>query len=267
MKHSTPSTSPSTSPNSSPLSSCPSSPTFTIKDDLPPPSDSVSSNPSSRSSSQNIPIGSVSTQEQDSPDRNQQDNLGGTEPESDPPPPVLELIEQFPAMDWGYLFDREHGELFLDIGISWNPAGEEPLVSLWRLDKLDASFGKGGFNMGTIHNISTLARYGGMQAEMSKERSRRTHITYKQSYNLAYEVTRQRTNRADLFDLKEAYVGDGNFGWEVSELVSMYEGKAKERNYGSRDEYRLGGHAVLAIIPHLKDLVRKVHITMSNLKI
>jgi hypothetical protein len=163
-------------------------------------------------------------------------------------------------MDWAYLFDREEGELFLDIGISWNPVGEEPLVSLWRLDKLDASFGKGGFNMGTIHNISTLARYGGMQAEMSKERSRRTHITYRQSYNLAYEVTRQRTNKADLFDIKEAYVGDGNFSWEVSELVNMYEGKAKERSYGSRDEYRLGGHAVLAIIPQLKDLVRGLNL-------
>jgi hypothetical protein len=165
------------------------------------------------------------------------------------------LIEQFPSMDWSYLFDRDYGELFLDIGISYNPSGDEKLVSLWRLDSLDASFGKGGYNMGQIHNISTLARYGGMQAEMSRERSRRTHITYRQSYNIAYEVTRQRTNKADLFNMKEAYLADGNYLWEVSELVDMYEGNAKSRDYGSRDEYRLGGQTVIEVMEHFHELV------------
>jgi hypothetical protein len=88
------------------------------------------------------------------------------------------LKSEFSGLDWDYMLDRDNGELLCDIGVTHHPEHSEPLVGLWRLDCLEASFGAGGYNRGNLHTLNTLNRYGGLQAEMGKTRAERTHIAF-----------------------------------------------------------------------------------------
>jgi hypothetical protein len=75
-----------------------------------------------------------------------------------------DMMNEFPGLDWDYMSDHRTGELYVDVGVSYHPMEKEPLVGLWKLDCLEASFGVAGFNRGTIHNLNTLSigavRYG-----------------------------------------------------------------------------------------------------------
>ena len=81
------------------------------------------------------------------------------------------LISEFPTLDWNYMTDRRHGEVILDLGITFHPIWNTSLVGLWRLEQLEASFGASGFSCGNIHHICTLGWYEGIQAGMSQERT------------------------------------------------------------------------------------------------
>ncbi|KAF9218108.1 hypothetical protein BS17DRAFT_852944, partial [Gyrodon lividus] len=59
--------------------------------------------------------------------------------------PLQSLMSEFPALDWDHMTNRRHGELLLDLGITFHPICKEPLVGLWRLEQLEASFGASGF--------------------------------------------------------------------------------------------------------------------------
>lgn len=109
------------------------------------------------------------------------------------------LKEELHSLDWSYMSNRMHGQLFLDLGITYHPKSDLPLVGLWRLDHLEALYGAGGYVLGNIHHHNTLSQYGGLQAEMSKRHSNQTHIIFRSSYNLAYEVTRRTNNSRDMF--------------------------------------------------------------------
>jgi hypothetical protein len=154
-----------------------------------------------------------------------------------------QLLEEFPSLDWSYMNGREHGELFIDVGASYNPEEERPLVGLWRLDSLEASHGAAGFTSGNIHHINTLNLCGGLQAEMAKNRSLRNHIVFRSSYNLAYEVTRRVNNKRDLFKEKSVYELDLDFLWDIDRAIKLYENDAGEKSFGVRDEFRIGGQA------------------------
>ena len=43
---------------------------------------------------------------------------------------------------------------------------------------------------------------------------------------------------------------------ECNLAIEMYEGKAKERSYGVRDEYRLSGFAAMNVLNNLEAVVR-----------
>ncbi|KAI5989786.1 hypothetical protein F5J12DRAFT_786595 [Pisolithus orientalis] len=148
------------------------------------------------------------------------------------------------ALDWSHMVDRANGELLVDLGISIHPTCDEKLVGLWRLDALEASFGAGGYLRGNAHHTCMLGRYGGIQAEMSQERARQTHIAFRSAYNLAYEVIRPNDNSPTFVMDKDAYALNNDFIGECMQAINMYSGDAKKRSYGVRDEYRMSGAAV-----------------------
>ncbi|KAF8122103.1 hypothetical protein EV363DRAFT_1301410 [Boletus edulis] len=166
------------------------------------------------------------------------------------------LLKNVPALDWPYMVDRENGELLVDLGIGINPSGNQTLVGLWRLDALEASFGAGGFLRGNIHHTCTLGHYGGIQAEMSQERGRQTHVAFRSAYNLSYEVVRPNDNRPTFVMDKDAYALNNEFMQECTQAISMYSGEAKRRSYGVRDEYRMSGIAMEHIMSELLDKVK-----------
>ncbi|KAI5985909.1 hypothetical protein F5J12DRAFT_728958, partial [Pisolithus orientalis] len=158
--------------------------------------------------------------------------------------PVQALLHGLPALDWSHMVDRANGELLVDLGISIHPTCDEKLVGLWRLDALEASFGAGGYLRGNAHHTCMLGRYGGIQAEMSQERARQTHIAFRSAYNLAYEVIRPNDNSPTFVMDKDAYALNNDFIGECMQAINMYSGDAKKRSYGVRDEYRMSGAAV-----------------------
>lgn len=165
------------------------------------------------------------------------------------------LHDEFSGLDWQYMSDRQLGELFCDIGITYHPEDVRPLVGLWKLDALEASFGAGGYLKGNLHNINTLSHYGGLQAEMGSQRFKRTHITFRSSYNLAYEVTRRSSNMRDLFKEKEVHRLDDKFMSDKDQIISVYRGKASQTSYGVRDEFRVGYAALTDLAEGIDELV------------
>lgn len=113
---------------------------------------------------------------------------------------ILTFRNTFASLDWDYMMNRENGELICDVGVTIHPVHSVPLVGLWRLDYLEASYGAGGYYQGNLHTINTLANYGGLQAAMPNNRSMRNHIIYQQSYNTSYEATRTHNNSRTLFN-------------------------------------------------------------------
>ncbi|KIN94369.1 hypothetical protein M404DRAFT_35142 [Pisolithus tinctorius Marx 270] len=153
--------------------------------------------------------------------------------------PVQALLHGLPALDWSHMVDRANGELLVDLGISIHPTCDKKLVGLWRLDALEASFGAGGYLRGNAHHTCMLGWYGGIQAEMSQERARQTHITFRSAYNLAYEVIRPNDNSPTFVMDKDAYALNNDFIGECMQAINMYSGDAKKRSYGVQDEYRM----------------------------
>jgi hypothetical protein len=152
--------------------------------------------------------------------------------------------------------NRENGELVCDVGITIQPVGDEPLVGLWRLDCLDASFGAGGYKSGNMHTLNTLSMFGGLQAESPRSRSLQTHVTFRSAYNLAYEVTRKHDNSRSLFDEKLVFNREHQFHAEMEAVQTIYTQKALLNSYGVRDEFRVGGMALEHIVECISDVVR-----------
>ena len=120
--------------------------------------------------------------------------------------PEEALRRNLPDLDWPYMMDRRHGELLVDVGISFTPHSPEvPVVGVWRLDALEASFGAGGYKRGEMHHHNTLSRYGALQAEMQQERSQQTHIAFRSTYNLYYEAIRTNNNQVNFASDSDAY--------------------------------------------------------------
>lgn len=177
------------------------------------------------------------------------------------PDPWDKLKTQFPHLDLEYMVDRKHGELFVDLGFTFHPKTLQPLVGLWRLDALEASFGAGGYRKGYIHPNNTLARYGGLQAEMTKERARRSHVLFRSSYCLHYEAVRTAKNEPYFTQDGDAYSVNVEFMEECNRRVLLLQGSACKNSYGVRDEYRMGGKAVKSVLMNCADMVSKLKLS------
>jgi hypothetical protein len=145
----------------------------------------------------------------------------------------------------------ENGTLLIDLGITHHPIHSNPVVGLWYLDSLEASFGAAGFTTGTIHHLNTLSLFGGLQAEMSLQHMQFSHVVFRSSYNLAYEVTRPLDNNRELFKDKDAYVLDEDYVGYINKVTEIYTNDAIHKSFGVRNEIRLGGEAFLRIVNDL----------------
>lgn len=163
--------------------------------------------------------------------------------------------KEFSFLDWKYMLDPKNGEFVCDVGITLHPLSDDPLVGLWNLEALEASFGAAGFLTGNLHCLNTFAKYGGLQAEQSRTRMERTHVVYKSNYNLGYEVTRKMNNQRDLFQEKEVYTMSPNYIDDCNKVVSLYRGTASKQSYGVRDEIRIGARALGDFESSIDDLV------------
>lgn len=164
---------------------------------------------------------------------------------------VENMRSHYSGLDWEYMCNRKQGELFLDIGITYTPRHCTPLVGLWKLKSLEASYGAGGYSRGTLHTINTMGQYGGLQAEMSNQRMERTHIVFRQSYNLAYEAIRRTNNSRDMFLAKDVFSLHSNYLDHRDKVLKIYHTTAPKRTYGVRDEFRVGGAAIADIAKDL----------------
>jgi hypothetical protein len=176
-----------------------------------------------------------------------------------------DFLTEFSALHWDYMVAPEHGTLLIDIGITHHPIHPTPLVGLWRLDSLEASFGAAGFTAGSLHNLNTLSLYGGLQAEMRAKHMQRSQVVFRSSYNLAYEVTRRLDNGRDLFVDKDAYVLHEDYLWNAEQVASIYTVDAANKSFGVRDEFRMGGRAMSHILDHLDDQVCLISIAKHQL--
>lgn len=157
---------------------------------------------------------------------------------------VFNMQDRISGLDWMHIKDRTKGELFCDVGVTILAVGCEPLVGLWRLDSLDASFGAGGYRSGTMHTLNTLSLFGGLQAESLPDRRLQTHIAFRSAYNLAYEATRKSDNSRELFDEKMVFRRDPQFRKDMDSVQRIYKEVAPRTSYGVRDEFRVGGRAL-----------------------
>lgn len=175
---------------------------------------------------------------------------------------VKALAKIAPFMDWEYAQNRRNGELYLDVGIGFQPIGVEGegqgsdgIVGIWKLDKLRQSYGQAGYESPKIHRTSTFRDYGNVQAEMQPDRSRGTHIVFRQDYNLAYEVVRTSSNNFNICDESVAYCGNRAYTDAVGQMIRAFD-NASGKSFGVRSEIRLGVRGLIAVFPSVNQLVR-----------
>lgn len=136
----------------------------------------------------------------------------------------------------------DHGvEVFLDLGFTFTPADSRPLVGLWRMDHLEASFSLGGYRVGTDHHTNTFDRYGGVQAEMKVEHLEQSHVSHSSAYNLIYQAYRNHANKVDSFHLADVARCTDRYSADVTLLRAVFrEIASNEVSYGVRREFRIG---------------------------
>ncbi|KAG1832549.1 hypothetical protein DFJ58DRAFT_736334 [Suillus subalutaceus] len=163
--------------------------------------------------------------------------------------PEEALRRNLSDLDWPYMMNRRHGELLVDVGISFTPHSPDvPVVGVWRLDALE--------KRGEIHHHNTLSRYGAMQAEMQQERSQQTHIAFRSTYNLYYESIRTNNNQANFASDSDAYKLSPSYMAECFEIAKVVDG-CKDKTYGVRDEYRVSGHAARIMLDNMESKARE----------
>lgn len=149
-----------------------------------------------------------------------------------------------------------NGELLVDVGFGFHPSGGPAVVGFWKMDALRLGYDYGGCSQGTNHSTCTIPAVGGINAEMAKARRLHTHICYRQSYNLVYEVIRGKLTRArkGFFPAGSAYHQKDDY-WRQVEGVTNAFMRSCTRSFGVRDEYRCRARSVKRLIPELMEKV------------
>lgn len=177
---------------------------------------------------------------------------------------IERFIESFPALDMDFMQDPKNGELVCDVGVTIQPQHDCPLVGLWRLDSLEASYGAAGFLSGNIHTVNTLALYGGLQAESPERRCERTGVVFRQTYNLPWEAVRKNDNSRNLFNEKDVYQQNKTFQQELKSVRQVFQTQANTVSYGVRDEFRVSGAAMNEMTNFMDDMVSKIDSATVN---
>lgn len=157
--------------------------------------------------------------------------------------------ERFPDLHWPQMLDREKGELYLDMGISFHSRQEVPLVGLWRLPSLRESFNAIGSKMGVAHHLSTLAFYGGIKAEMQLKQKKETHLISRISYCLAFELVRNPGCAQYICGEKEAVQRSERFLTACRNWMDLFQ-SGTTRPFGVRDEIRGLAGTIIGFLPN-----------------
>jgi hypothetical protein len=170
--------------------------------------------------------------------------------------PYKSLCTEYPAIDWDYAMDRKNGQLFFDIGISFHVFTTEnvPLVGLWRLDAINASYNAAGTNAGIIHYTNTMAAYGGRQAETETTRMRAVQLSFRSTYNLVFESIRKPGTEAYFCEDVDAYDCSSGFLECCDKYKNLFKG-ARGKSYGVREELRGSGPAMKIVLQNAKERV------------
>lgn len=167
------------------------------------------------------------------------------------------LVGEHQALDWKYMEDEENGELLVDLGFGIHPPEGAQVVGFWDVEAIRAGYDYGSYSSGTTHGVSTISAIGGIHAEMGLSRRKRTHIAYRLTYNLAYEVLRGQKTRLkeNFFPFVSAYQQDNKYKDAVDGVIKAFQ-RAMNKSYGSRDEYRCRASSIKQLLPLLMEKVR-----------
>ncbi|TDL14059.1 hypothetical protein BD410DRAFT_699596, partial [Rickenella mellea] len=159
------------------------------------------------------------------------------------------LRNQYPALHWNHMLNPGNGALHLDLGVGIHPDDEDTAyVGVWRLDRLRESYDYGGFLSGRVHHAAQMLNCGGMQAEMSKSMEWATHVNFRSSYNLSFEVVRRDGGRPVYYCKDgDAYSGNRTYLQCMEKKIKLFR-KAREKGFGVRDETRASGLAVRSML-------------------
>jgi len=142
------------------------------------------------------------------------------------------------ALDWNHMLDCQHGELYLDLGISYHvkaDSGGEPIVGLWQMEPLNKSYDLMGSEAVTNYNFGTMWSYGGKKAAMYKSVAYHCHLTKRISYNLCWEVVHQSGQQQYLCSDNDGLQVNSTYLSACKKWLKLFR-DAKERSYGVRDE-------------------------------
>jgi hypothetical protein len=167
------------------------------------------------------------------------------------------LLGEHSFLDWAYMENPENGELLVDLGFGFHPPEGSNVVGFWDVEALRVGFDYGGYGTGTTHGVSTASAIGGIHAEMTTRRRKRTHIAYRLTYNLPYEVLRgQKTRKKEsFFPFVSAYTQDKKYTQGVEGVIQAFD-RCMNKSYGVRDEYRCRASSIKRLLPHLRKKVR-----------
>jgi hypothetical protein len=175
------------------------------------------------------------------------------------------LKKEYLGMDWDYAMKREHGQLILDLGITFqpNPTNQTPLVGLWRFDVVVPSYEKAGMNKPILHPACTMHRYGGLQAVMAQRGSRAVQTLFLSSYMLSFEAIRRPSVKHYFCKDTDAYATSTEFHASCNKYIQVYQG-SREKAFGVRHEIRASGPAVITALEFAIDKVG-MSVILTNL--
>ena len=172
-----------------------------------------------------------------------------------------------PGLDWNYMLDRNNGELYLDLGVSFHPINTtEPMVGLWRLEGLRSSYALMGKSSSKSkeYPYNTMRDYGGVKAETSRHVMHHTHIVKRISYNLHFECVRQPGQQTYITSLDNAIQCNQKYLDGCARWMKALEAGTK-CSYGVRDELRASASVVLELLQIVMERVRESCLSFVSL--
>ena len=174
----------------------------------------------------------------------------------------------FPFLDKDYMLNKEHGEVFFDLGIGFHPVDQD-VAGVWRLEHMEASFGGAGYKRGTAHPLNTMWEVGGLMAEMRKQNREASHVVYQVAYSTAYEPLRKKDNEVNIFAAPDVVGCSQKFSNDYRTVQKILDGVQNSRHsYGVRREFRIGGdalHSVFACLDAQVSISLQCQLRMSLL--
>ena len=171
--------------------------------------------------------------------------------------PYAELCRKFPHCDWEYMQKRKNGQLLMDLGMGFHPNPEDktPLVFLWDLKKVNASYDAAGMNAGKQHHAGMMGQYGGRQAEMEQKRLAIVQFCFRSTYSLNYQpFRRSQAGEINLCEDIDAYEVNSTYRNSLDSHIKMMQGSLR-KSFGAREEMRGSGTAICQVMEDAEALV------------